>query len=103
MGGTLTKGITEPQLAALRALAPWLGEGTYLAGGVAVAARYGHRLSRDLDLFRPTRDAEATVSALTESGLAIKIVSRAEQTVYLELDGVPQTSTGFRGPIAKRA
>ena len=99
MGSAVTSGITDRQLAALRALAPWLSEDTYLAGGVAVAARYGHRLSRDLDFFRPALDAEATISRLTESGLNVEIVSRAEQTVYLEVDGVPASILGYAYPL----
>ena len=95
-------GVTEPQLHALQALAPRLGEGTYLAGGVAVAARYGHRLSRDLDLFRPTLDVGATIRDLTSSGLDITIVSRAEGTIYLELGGVPASILGYAYPLLEQ-
>ena len=47
--------ITAAQRSVLEKLAPLLHDGFYLAGGVALAAHFAHRTSRDLDLFA-TRD-----------------------------------------------
>ena len=47
MGGTVI-GISDAQQRALEAIAPTLEEGTYLAGGVAIATAYGHRPEEDL-------------------------------------------------------
>ena len=58
---------------------------TYIGGGVAVALRLDHRQSRDLDLFAPSVDPSALARALERPG--IRILTRAEGTLHLEVDG----------------
>jgi Nucleotidyl transferase AbiEii toxin, Type IV TA system len=51
--------LTGEQEAALAKLHPLLGDEFYLAGGVAVALRLHHRVSRDLDLFTSNAEPES--------------------------------------------
>lgn len=85
----MTAGITEPQRQALQVLAPLVGADAYLAGGVAVALRIGHRLSRDIDLFVPAGAPEDLLVHLAVQPERIAVVSRAPGTLYAEVNGVP--------------
>ena len=85
----MTDGITAEQREALRFLAPIVGPEAYLAGGVAVALRVGHRLSRDVDLFVSSGAPEDLVDRLSETAQPVHVVSRAPGTLYLEVGGVP--------------
>jgi hypothetical protein len=89
MGGTMTKGITDAQIAALDVLAPIVEPSTYLAGGVAVALHFGHRLSHDLDLFSPIVEPDRLAEALARCGAAASVVSKAPGTLHLQVAGVP--------------
>lgn len=91
MGG----GLTSAQKGALETLAPRLRGDFYLAGGVAVALRLGHRTSHDLDLFAIERDPtelEEPLSRLPE----VRVVSRAPGTLHLEVGGVPVSLLRYR-------
>jgi len=79
--------LSQAQLRALTTLAAVVDPAMYLAGGVAVGLHLGHRRSNDLDLFAPEVDAETLVSAASASQL--RVLSRAEGTVYLDVGGVP--------------
>jgi hypothetical protein len=81
-------GITDEQRRALDSLKAVIPSSAYLAGGVAVALRFHHRLSRDLDLFVEIGSPEDLASRLQEVE-GVKIISRAEGTLYAEMGGVP--------------
>jgi hypothetical protein len=84
----MIEGITVEQRRALDFLANVIPPNAYLAGGVAVALRHHHRLSRDLDLFVETGSPEDLVNHLQGIEHA-RIISRAEGTLYAEVNGVP--------------
>ncbi len=98
----MTARITARQLDVLRILAPLLEPNTYLAGGVAVANTLGHRFSYDLDLFVPQDfDSERLQERLVAQAPGARILSRAERTLHLELDGIPVSILGYRYPTLK--
>ncbi len=84
----MTQGITEAQERALALIAPVVAPSTYLAGGVAVALRLGHRLSLDLDLFEPGADPADLADAFAQRG-GVRITGRSPGTLHLEVLGVP--------------
>lgn len=92
--------ITDAQQRAIRALAPLLEDGAYLAGGVAIALSLGHRTSVDLDFFVPhdfdaDRIAEHLFSSLPpETGA--RETGRARGTLHLEVEGVPVSILSYR-------
>jgi hypothetical protein len=89
MGWSVSLGITEEQQRALNALRSILPTDAYLAGGVAVALRFHHRLSRDLDLFVPSGNPEKLADRLGSLDRPAKVISRADGTLHAEVDGVP--------------
>jgi len=90
------KGITAPQELALAKLAAIVAPGTYLAGGVAVAIRFGHRQSLDLDLFVPDGDPALLTPELTAPSFVV--LTRQAGTLYLEVDGVPASVLRYAYP-----
>jgi hypothetical protein len=56
--------ISAEQRDALGKLASALPSDAYLAGGIAVSARLGHRPSLDLDVFMTTSDPTSSIDAL---------------------------------------
>jgi len=98
----MTLGVTKNQRDALRLLAGVVPNDVYLAGGVAVALRFAHRNSHDLDLFAPDsfdpeKLAERLTAALPPS--ALSITSTAAGTLYFELGGVPASLMSYRYPL----
>jgi hypothetical protein len=89
---------SEPQRHALATLAGALPEDAYLAGGVAVAARFGHRTSHDLDIFTVDSDPELLADALG-SHADVRVTSRSGGTVYLEVGGIPVSIIRHRYPL----
>ena len=79
--------VTDAQLVALERLAPTLAQTAYLGGGVAIALRYGHRSSVDLDLFTPEDPIETSLHAL-ERMPGVTITNRKPGTLYLMIDGI---------------
>jgi hypothetical protein len=93
-------GITEAQRHALERLGPVLEPGTYLAGGVAVACAYGHRISLDLDLFVPHDfDPERLEERLAAAVDDVRITGRARGTLHLEVGGIPTSVLAYRYPM----
>jgi hypothetical protein len=90
-------GISDEQRAALAVLASVVDPSTYVGGGVAVALRLAHRRSRDLDLFVPSSDPVAISSALERPG--IRILTRAEGTLHLEISGIPASILRYQYPL----
>jgi hypothetical protein len=89
--------VSDQQLEVLRILAPLVPRDAYLAGGVAIAVRLGHRRSRDLDWF--ARDTDPASLAERVAAAGARILSRAEGTLYLELGGVPARVIRYRYPL----
>jgi hypothetical protein len=93
-------GITDAQLASLRLVTPALEADTYLAGGVAVALAYGHRTSRDLDLFVPRDfEPERLEERLVASPSGVRVTGRARGTLHLDLGTVPVSILSYRYPL----
>jgi hypothetical protein len=80
--------VAPEQLAALEALAPFLGTDYYLVDGVAVALRMHHRRSRDLDLFTEESDP-ATLDAALTGVPHVRVMQRGPGTLHLLAHGVP--------------
>ena len=96
---TVSAPMTPAQRAALVTLAPALEPGTYLAGGVAVALFAHHRTSLDLDLFLAHGfDADRVAERLQAAIPGLRVTSRAEGTLYLEVSGVVVSMLAFRYP-----
>jgi hypothetical protein len=95
----MTVGITDAQLTALGVLGHFAGPTAYLAGGVGVALRMGHRLSRDLDLFTPEVDVERLAEDVVTGQSGAKILSRAAGTLYLDIAGVPASILRYSYPL----
>ncbi|WP_437762069.1 nucleotidyl transferase AbiEii/AbiGii toxin family protein [Sorangium sp. So ce281] len=93
----MTEVLSSAQRTALEVLARAVEPSTYLAGGVAVALRLQHRQSRDLDLFTAESDPAALVSALVDP--TIRVLTRAEGTLYLEVGGVPASILRYCYPL----
>lgn len=97
MGRAVTTGITEAQRRAIESIAEELEEGTYLAGGVAVALRARHRTSLDVDLFVPHDfDADRLADRLAGGVAGLRVTGRSKGTVHLEVEGVPVSILAYR-------
>jgi hypothetical protein len=98
----VTSAITPEQRSALGRLGPALPDDAYLAGGVAVALTFEHRVSRDLDFFLPDefdpeRLAERLLATLTGGSFAV--TNTAASTLYVEVDGVPASVIAYGYPL----
>jgi hypothetical protein len=92
----------EEQRDALALLAPYLPEDAYLAGGVAVAAHLGHRISHDLDVFTTDSDPQRILEALADR-VEVRVTGRTEGSVYLEVGDVPVSMIRHRYPPLSNA
>jgi predicted nucleotidyltransferase component of viral defense system len=85
-----TEALSPSQLAILEGLklvAP-VG-GFYLAGGTALALRFGHRRSIDFDFFREDQFAERElIQSLDRQFGSVERLSSGEQTTYVRILGV---------------
>jgi len=71
--------------------------GFYLAGGTALALRYGHRRSIDFDFFRTNRfDERQLLSELDRQYGPVERLSSGDQTTYVRINGV--TVSFFQSP-----
>ncbi len=61
----------------------------YLAGGSAVAWRFGHRRSIDLDLFSDASDASLSAVITQMTQLGAEVVAETDIAVNLDASGVP--------------
>jgi hypothetical protein len=93
--------INARQRDALSLMAQVVPVGSYLAGGVAVAARVQHRQSRDLDIFVGEGSPEHLAEPLSRLGDAVRILSRAEGTLYAEVLGIPVSVLRYAYPLLK--
>jgi hypothetical protein len=74
-------------------------DGSYLAGGTALALRYGHRLSRDLDFFaRQAFDEERLLQGMRELP-GFSLTARAPQTVHAIVQETKVSFLGYPYPL----
>ncbi|MGH9385841.1 MAG: nucleotidyl transferase AbiEii/AbiGii toxin family protein [Vicinamibacterales bacterium] len=74
--------------------------GFYLAGGTAVALRFGHRRSEDFDWFAPELGRPEILAAeLRSAGLALEQVEMAEGTLNCRIEGVKVSFLKYAYPL----
>jgi len=83
----------------LRGLVGLLPNSTYLAGGTALALRYGHRRSVDFDFFVPDEFAEDLLLQRLQALPAVAAVERAQQTLHLTIQQIKVSFLGYRYPV----
>lgn len=84
------------QRAAASALAARLGSrGAFLGGGSALALRFGHRRSRDLDWFTTDSFDSLTLAQELLATLPLSGIRTEPNTLHAELDGVPLSVIRF--------
>jgi hypothetical protein len=93
--------LTSVQVRVLRALGPLAkSEGFYLAGGTAVALRFGHRRSVDFDWFAPTFDNTDTLTAeIAKEGLTLNVSQVEAGTIIGSIDSVKISFFQYRYPL----
>jgi hypothetical protein len=83
----------------LQGLVGLLPSGTYLAGGTALALRYGHRRSVDFDFFVPSEFSEDLLLQTLQTLPEIAAVERAQQTLHLTIQQVKVSFLGYSYPV----
>jgi predicted nucleotidyltransferase component of viral defense system len=73
-----------------------LPEGTYLAGGTAVALYLGHRRSADLDFFTPVEFTELQWEAKLSQNIGFTLLKRDWQTLIGNVDKVKFSLFSYR-------
>ncbi len=93
--------LSASQKRVVRTLAePLSQEGFYLAGGTALALHLGHRLSVDLDCFKPVLgNVEALIRTLSSGRAAFAVTNVDHETLYIEMDGVQVSFFGYDYPL----
>lgn len=93
--------LTPAQVVVLRALGPLAkSSGFYLAGGTAVALRFGHRRSVDFDWFAPTFERpDALVAEIKTHGLLLEGAQVDAGTINGRIDGVKISFFEYRYPL----
>jgi hypothetical protein len=97
--------MTPAQARVLTSLAPATTErGFYLAGGTALALRFGHRRSVDLDWFtrEPLADPQRLAHELRQSGIPLKTTATERGTLYGTISGVKVSFIEFGYPDVGR-
>lgn len=79
-------------------------EGLYLAGGTALALRYGHRRSVDLDWFSPgiIADPLALAARIRDQGVKLEVSSISRGTLHGRVNRVRVSFLEFRYPLLTR-
>lgn len=92
--------LTDAQKRVLRAVGPFARRaGFYLAGGTAIALRFGHRRSEDFDWFAPSLSRpEALLSDLQAEGVSLQETQIEAGTVIGRLEGVKISFFEYRYP-----
>ena len=93
--------LTDVQKRVLRAVGPFARRaGFYLAGGTAVALRFGHRRSEDFDWFAPALSRpDALLSDLQAEGLSLQETQIEAGTVISRIEGVKISFFEYRYPL----
>jgi len=93
--------LTDAQKRVLRAVGPFARRaGFYLAGGTAVALRFGHRRSEDFDWFAPALSRpDALLSDLQSEGLSLQATQIEAGTVLSWVEGVKISFFEYRYPL----
>lgn len=93
--------LTAAQTRVLRAVGPLaLRAGFYLAGGTAVALRFGHRRSEDFDWFAPALPRpDSLLSDLQAQGLPLQDTQIEAGTIISWLEGVKISFFEYRYPL----
>ena len=93
--------LTGAQTRVLRAVGPFARRaGFYLAGGTAVALRFGHRRSEDFDWFAPALPRpDAWLSDLQAQGLPLQDTQIEAGTVISRIEGVKISFFEYRYPL----
>jgi hypothetical protein len=96
-----TEVLTEPQVRVLDAVAPIAhAAGFYLAGGTAIALRFGHRRSEDFDWFAAElKRPEALAAEIRERGLVLDSLEIGAGTVNCRIRGVKLQFLEFAYPL----
>lgn len=93
--------LTDAQKRVLRAVGPFARRaGFYLAGGTAIALRFGHRRSEDFDWFAPALSRPDTMlSDLQAEGLSLQETQLEAGTVISRIESVKISFFEFRYPL----
>ncbi len=93
--------LTDAQKRVLRAAGPFARRaGFYLAGGTAIALRFGHRRSEDFDWFAPTLPRpDALLSDLQAEGLSLQETQIEAGTLISRIEGVKISFFEYRYPV----
>jgi len=93
--------LTAAQTRVLRAVGPLARRaGFYLAGGTAMALRFGHRRSEDFDWFAPALSRpDALLSDLQAEGLSLQETQIEAGTVISRIEGVKISFFEYRYPL----
>ena len=93
--------LTAAQTRVLRAVGPLARRaGFYLAGGTAVALRFGHRRSEDFDWFAPALPRpDALLSDLQAQGLPLQETQIETGTLISRIEGVKVSFFEYRYPL----
>jgi hypothetical protein len=93
--------LTDPQVHVLNAVAPVArAGGFYLAGGTAIALRFGHRKSDDFDWFTAeVKRPEVLASEMRQNGLLLDELQLAPGTVNCRIDGVKVQFLEYAYPL----
>jgi Nucleotidyl transferase AbiEii toxin, Type IV TA system len=93
--------LTDVQKRVLHAVGPFARRaGFYLAGGTAVALRFGHRRSEDFDWFAPALSRpDGLLSDLQAEGLSLQETQIEAGTVISRIEGVKISFFEYRYPL----
>jgi hypothetical protein len=93
--------LTDAQKRVLRAVGPFARRaGYYLAGGTAVALRFGHRRSEDFDWFAPALPRpDGLLSDLQAQGFLLQDTQIEAGTVIGRIEGVKISFFEYRYPL----
>lgn len=94
--------LEERQTEVLKTTGPTLtGRGFHLAGGTALALRFGHRRSIDFDWFtgEHLEDPLRLARELTDDGVALEVQQVAKGTLHATVDGVQVSLIEYRYPL----
>ena len=67
----------------------------YLAGGTALALRFGHRLSLDLDFFKPELFDEDALLARMQTIPDLSLIEKGPHTLHLVIQGTKVSFLGY--------